>query len=130
MAKKNRETIIIISGELTDLNTYVDAERTNKYRASAIKKEETERVYWQCKIQRIKPIGKKEAVIFHWYNKNSRKDFDNIEFAQKFIWDGLVLAKVLPDDSQKYVPAIRIHKHDVDPKRPRVEITFNPDSPF
>jgi len=127
MQNSKSENVLIIKGELIDLNTYINAERANRYKGAAIKRLETERVFWECKEQKIKPVGKKSLVIFEWYNKNSRKDFDNIEFAQKFIWDGLVMAKVLPEDNQENTPAMRLHIHEVDPENPRVEIHFPPE---
>ena len=122
--------ILTIRGELTDLNTYINAERTNKYAGSAIKKDETERVAWYCKAQKVGRLERSNVVIFHWYSKDHRKDFDNIEFAQKFIWDGLVSSGALVDDSQKHTPSIRVHFHDVDAKDPRVEITVSDSLPL
>ena len=108
---------------MVTLNHYINAERTNKYMGAVIKKLETERVYWACKEQKLKPYkGVPREVIFSWYHKDSRKDFDNVEFAQKFIWDGLVMAKVLKSDGQKHTPKIRQHWHFIDKKKERVEI--------
>ena len=107
---------------MTDLNTYIQAERTNRYIAAGIKKRETARVAWACKEQQLRPVTRPLVeVIFHWYSKDARKDADNISFACKFIFDGLVKAKVLPDDSQKYTGSI-VHHFDVDAKNPRVEV--------
>ncbi len=122
---KKKQTLIL-KGELTDLNTYIDAERTNKYAAAGIKRNETQRVWAACKEQKLKPISDCRFVFFTWFSKNNRKDFDNIEYAQKYIWDGLVLAKVLPDDNQKNTPKLRIHAHFTDPKNPRIVIEFFP----
>lgn len=110
-----------ITGELTDLNTYINAERTNRFMAAKIKKEETMRVYAEIMSQKVKPMNKITEMICTWYTKNERKDFDNTVFALKYIMDGLVLAKVIPNDSRAYTGAI-YHIPEVDQKKPRVEI--------
>jgi Holliday junction resolvase RusA-like endonuclease len=116
--------ILIIKGELTDLNTYINAERTDKYLAAKIKKEETDRIYWEIKEQKLKALENCKYVYFYWYNKNTRKDFDNIEFAQKFIWDALVLARIIKNDNQKNTPPVRTHRHFTDLKNPRIEVSL------
>ena len=41
---------IVIKGSFVSLNEYINAERSNKYKAAKIKKEETERAYWHFSI--------------------------------------------------------------------------------
>lgn len=86
-----------------DLNTYIRAERTNKYLSAKIKKEETEKVCWICKSHGLKLMGKPVRIVFTWYLKNKRKDPDNICFSKKFIMDGMVQAGVLIDDAREYI---------------------------
>lgn len=97
--------IIKLEGEFTDLNTYINKERSNRFMAANIKKEETERVIWQCK--QLNPIEGDLSVHFHWIVPNARKDPDNIAFAKKFILDGLVSASVIPNDTQKTIKEFR-----------------------
>lgn len=107
-----------------DLNTYIDAERTNKFKASHIKKLETERIAWECKLQKVKKITEAIPEVFiDWYVKDLKKDADNITFAKKFILDGLVLAGVLPNDNRKYINAFSDMVY-VDKKHQRVEVTL------
>jgi Holliday junction resolvase RusA-like endonuclease len=116
---------LTIEGELTDLNTYINAERSNRFIGAKLKKENTEKVIAAIKKQNFKIIGHKTEVHFYWYSKNHRKDFDNIEFSQKFIWDGLVRAGVLKDDNQINTPARRIHNHIIEKDAPRIVIYFH-----
>lgn len=112
---------IILPGEFTDLNTYVNAERTNRFLAASVKKNETERVYGECKKQKIKPINHDQILTFYWYCTNMKKDPDNICFAKKFILDGMRLAGVLKNDGWKQIAGF----YDifiVDKENPRVEI--------
>lgn len=106
MAEEHYKPIhkLTINGEVTDLNTYVNAERSNRFKAAKIKKDETERVIMAC-YEQLKgiTIDYPVDVYIHWVVKNRRKDPDNIAFAKKFILDGLVKSGVLVQDSQKYI---------------------------
>lgn len=111
---------LIIPGEMTNLNKYVNAERTNKFMAAKIKKDETERVYWECKKQgNLKARMPISEVLIDWYTKDARTDCDNLMI--KAIFDGMVMAKVIPDDSRKYINAITIRAY-VDKRKPRCEV--------
>ena len=111
-----------IPGELTDLNTYIRAERSNSLWAAKLKKEETERVAWDAKAARLPKITDYPVYLtYTWFTPNKRKDLDNICFGQKFIQDGLVQAGVLEGDGQRYVVGFQ-HRFAVDPERPRVEV--------
>jgi len=114
---------LIIKGELTDLNTYIDAERSNRFAAAKLKKAETALVAFSCKQQKLKPVEKIEGIVCTWYTKDKRKDGDNISFGIKAIYDGLVVAGILPNDSRKHTGSIT-HHFAVDPVNPRVEVSL------
>jgi hypothetical protein len=113
---------LIIPCELTDLNTYIQAERGNKFVAADIKKDMTQICCLYAK--RLQPITSKVKIIITWYCKNQKKDPDGIAFAKKFILDGLVKAKVLENDGWKQVDSFEDY-FKVDKDRPRVEIELN-----
>ncbi len=110
---------LTIKGELCDLNTFIRYNRSNKFTGAKIKKEETERVYYECRGKRVNeyPVH----IEFNWYSKNERKDIDNVAFSKKFVLDGLVLAKVIENDSRKFVVSFT-DKFFIDKNNPRVEI--------
>lgn len=56
-----------------------------------------------------------------WYEPNKRRDLDNITYASKYINDALVQARIIEDDSQKYVVGID-NEVLVDNKNPRIEV--------
>ena len=112
---------LIIDGELTDLNTYINAERRNRFIAAKIKKEETYKV--KSLSRTLKQIFAPVEVEIHWYSKNIRKDPDNICYAKKYVMDGLVEAGVLANDGQKQIVGFR-DKFFVDKLNPRVEVTL------
>lgn len=118
---------IVISRELTDLNTYIKALNNHYLAGNKIKKEETEWVYYEAKRQKAKPwMEYPIKITCTWYSKDERKDIDNVAFAKKFILDGLVLAGVIEDDSRKFVRALGDVFY-VDKDNPRVEIEIQND---
>lgn len=90
--------ILLLDWIPTDLNKYIHQMNRNRFAGAAIKREETERVYWKCKELRIKPLKSPVKISFHWTVKNRKKDKDNITFAKKYILDGLVMAEILKND--------------------------------
>lgn len=118
--------IFTIKGELTDLNTYVDAERTNRFRASSIKRKETERVALEARVAKLPKITTYPIhIAYRWYSKDKRKDVDNVAFAKKFINDGLVLAGVLEGDGRKHVAGFS-DTFFIDKSNPRIELVVEP----
>jgi Holliday junction resolvase RusA-like endonuclease len=116
-----------VVGELTDLNTYIDAERSHRLIASKLKREETERVAWEAKGARLPKIAEYPVhLAYRWYSKDTRKDIDNVAFAKKFVHDGLVLAGVLEGDSRKHVAGFS-DSFFVDKENPRVEVEITRD---
>ena len=116
-------TVIHIPGQLTDLNSYIRAERGNRYAAAKLKKDDTERVAWLSKGHKIEkyPVN----ITLQWFLKDGRIDPDNVSFGGKAILDGLVIAGVLKDDSLKYIKSIA-HVFEIDKSDPRVEVEISP----
>jgi hypothetical protein len=52
--------------------------------------------------QGLKPV-EAACLRFHWYEKDRRRDPDNIVAARKFILDALVDTNILPKDSQQHI---------------------------
>lgn len=94
---------IILKGSFIDLNEYINIERMNKFAAAQVKKDETNRVAMELKINKYRKIKKPVFLKFSWFVKNKRKDKDNIAFATKFILDGMVEAGILENDGWDYV---------------------------
>ncbi|MEG1433063.1 hypothetical protein [Eubacterium sp.] len=99
------EKIIYPLDGMATLNVYIDAERSNRYKAAKIKRDATDicdfstrkamregvSFPWPCRIK------------FTWILKDKRKDPDNVAFAKKFILDGMQQAGFLKNDSLKYI---------------------------
>jgi len=110
---------LIIKGELTDLNTYIQKERGNRYSGASTKRTNTDLVTLLCKSQKIKKIIGSVFITFRWYCKNKKKDKDNICFAKKFILDGLVNAHVLKSDGWDSIEGFE-DEFVIDTKNPRI----------
>lgn len=115
-----------ITGEYTDLNTYIGQERTHRHLAAKTKKEETWRVLAQIKqifeggrvLENMYPIH----IVFVWATRNTRKDPDNVDFARKFLLDGMVHAGLLRNDSRKEIASL--HSLYTVSATPYVEVWF------
>lgn len=92
---------------LPELNEYINAERSNRYRAAKIKKTATATCHYSCLNLRYKVNQNfRYDVRIIWYLPDRRKDPDGVSFAIKFILDGLVSAKVLKNDGAKNIGSI------------------------
>lgn len=117
---------IVIEQELMDLNNYINAERSNRFMASKIKKEQTAIVSNVIKKEMAAGLVIKEEHFplnfeFHWFMKNKRKDKDNIVFAKKFLFDGMIDSGLIANDGWKEIGTFK-DVVAVDKEFPRVEI--------
>lgn len=105
---------LIIKGRLPDANTYINAERSNRYAAAKIKDEWTKIVKGEAKSQKIKEVELPATIFFQWWVKDKKRDKDNIMFGQKFILDGLVEAGILKNDGWNAVKFLNHYFHILD----------------
>lgn len=107
-----------IQGRLDGLNEYTQANRSNRHEGAEMKRKNEELVMLSVRKVKIKQPVK---IAFKWYEKNSRRDMDNIAFAKKFILDALVKKGVLQDDGWKWVKGFT-DEFFIDKENPRVEV--------
>jgi len=116
-----------IEGSLTSLNDYISAERTNKFMAAGIKKKETHKVwaYAENAKRQFKPNPNGLYDLFiRWYEKDNRKDSDNVFSSVKFILDGIVKAGIINGDGRKYIRNIH-HYIDTDAQSPHIDVLMS-----
>lgn len=113
---------LTIKGTLPGLNDYINAERKNKYAAAQMKNRYQGVVMTYIKkcLGDWKP---RTPVWMHytWYEKDRRRDKDNVVFARKFIQDALVKAGTIPNDGWNEIEGF----DDlvlVDKENPRIEV--------
>ena len=88
---------------LTDLNRYIEAERSSRMKAAEIKRDTEDMLIWSIKLQKAVRFKCPVYVIYTFTMKDRRIDKDNISFSKKFLNDALVKAKVLENDGWKNI---------------------------
>lgn len=119
---KYKFTIPVI---LDGLNDYTYACRTLPAAGSRMKKENEKYVRLaliKCKLSG-KHIDKPVFIQFQWFEKNRKRDKDNIAFSKKFILDALVKSGVIKNDGWNEIDGFS-DEFFIDPKSPRVEVTL------
>ena len=114
---------VFIPHQFCTLNKYIAAMNRNRYIGNKIKQDETE-------IARLHFIGKKFDtpcyIKFRWFVKDKRTDPDNIAFAKKYILDGIVKAKSIPDDTMRHILGFT-DEFIIDKNNVGVEVTISID---
>ncbi len=108
--------------QFPSLNEFIDASRRNKFASGKMKKEWTDKVAWECKFQKIVPYQTPIALSFMWFEPSARRDPDNIIFAKKFILDGLVMAGVIPNDTQQWIRGFNSERWVIVKEKSRVGV--------
>lgn len=111
----------VIKDRLAGLNEYTESNRSNPRKGNRVKHKEQQIVNMVIRNAHLTPIHKPVVVNITWYEKDNRRDVDNITAAKKFIMDSLVETKVLKDDSRRYVKQIVDTVH-TDKDNPRIEV--------
>lgn len=116
---------LTIPGRLPGLNEYTETTRRNRYQGAQMKKTSQHTVLWCIKSQlRNRPIKKPVFLLFTFYERDRRRDHDNVSsFARKVIQDALVTAGVLHDDGWNYITGY-LDQFQVDAKHPRITVEF------
>lgn len=120
--EKHKEYLLVIPGRLPGLNEYISAERANRYKGAKLKRESEDIVVFAIKkcLNGVK-IRSPVRMDYVWYEKDKRRDCDNITFGRKVIQDALVSAGVLKDDGWKYVVGFS-DRFEVDRDNSRIEV--------
>lgn len=109
--------------KLPTLNEYIDIERTNKFKAHALKTKFTMKIRLMTLSQTRTKINGLNDLSIQWIRTNKRHDADNVFFGVKFLLDGIVAAHVLPGDDRKYIRNI---SHTIEQgNREKIIIKFN-----
>ena len=110
---------LVIDGRLDGLNEYVNACRTHAMVGARVKKENQEFVERYIQIEKIKPAKTPVHIVFSWYEKNKRRDKDNIASAKKYILDALVKQGIIKNDTWDCIQGFE-DKFCIDKENPRV----------
>ena len=114
---------LVIMGSFPGLNEYINAERTNRYKAAAMKRQ----VEHTVTLAARKCLGKKKFtrpvyMSYTWVEKNRRRDKDNVSsFGRKCIQDALVKGNWLDGDGWKHIVGFQ-DSFSVDADHPKIEV--------
>lgn len=114
-----------IPGTLPGLNDYVKANRSNLYKGNQMSRD----AHYLCKLGMIKLAGKRLEhgfIDFRWYEKNKRRDKDNISAAKKFILDAMQEMGIFENDGWKQIDGFS-DRFFVDKDNPRIEVDIRTD---
>ena len=114
---------LVIKGTLPGFNEYIEAERTSRYKAAAMKRQCQHLVIITAKSQLRKFRAERPVrMTYRWYEKDRRRDKSNVcAFGRKVIEDGLIKAGVLRGDGWAHVEGFADEFY-IDSKNPRVEV--------
>lgn len=114
----------IIPGRLPCMNDLIAANRLNKYAGAGVKKKTQKEIILILRPQvNGQKFTEKVNVRIEYYEKDMRRDEDNVMSAAKFILDALQEMELIPNDSRKYVHLTQEVFTDRD--NPRIEIEVN-----
>lgn len=115
---------LVINGTLPGLNEYIAAERTNRYKGAALKRQSEQIVTLAIKkhLRGVK-FTNQVTMFYTFYERNRKRDKDNVRsFAHKVIQDALVRAGVLKNDGWAQIADSPGERFAVDAKNPRIEV--------
>lgn len=118
------EMKLVIPGRLPCMNDLIAANRLNKYAGAGVKKKTQRQIILilQPQVQGQR-FTEKVNIRIEYYEKDMRRDEDNVMSAAKFILDALQDMDLIPNDSRKYVHLTQEVFTDRD--NPRIEIKVN-----
>ena len=113
-----------IKGRMKGLNEYITAERTNRFMAAKMKKNQEAAVVAAFR-KKFPDLKIKNPILLHyeWHEPNKLRDHDNVAFAQKFIQDALVKCGAINDDNWNGVVGFT-HCFKVDKVHPGVNVVI------
>ena len=113
-----------IPGRLPGLNEIVDSARAHWSKGRDQKKEFTSLCGQYVIASQVPFFLDPVTIRFDWYEKDMRRDLDNITAGAKFILDALVNTRRLRNDTRRWVRSISHGFPDPDKTNPRVGITI------
>lgn len=90
-----------IDMKLPSLNDYINACRSNKFKAATMKKDYEDKI--GLFIMNLPKFKHPVRMHFIWVEDNKRRDLDNVAFGKKFILDSLVKFGKLKNDNRRNV---------------------------
>lgn len=110
-----------IKGSLAGLNEFIATNRQHRIKGNKLKRNNTDIVkaaIYEAGLKGYKCI-EPVKINFYWYEKNKRRDKDNIASAKKYILDAMIETGLIKNDGWKNVAGFK-DRFDIDKDDPRV----------
>lgn len=111
----------VIPGRLPGLNDYTAACRGRAIAGGKMKHKAQDFVREAIREAGLRPMKAPVDVRVTWYERDRKRDKDNVRFAVKFILDALVAEKVIENDNWKWIRGIA-DEYRVDRSNPRIHV--------
>lgn len=112
---------LIIKGSLAGRNEAENAARSHWAVGNKLKQDNTNIVKYECLAQKIKAIDGQAYITVTFFEKDLKRDADNVIGGLKYVLDGLVNAKVIKNDTRKLV-RLQVNPVELDRVNPRIEV--------
>ena len=112
-----------IEGTMPGLNDFLAATNRHRLMGNEMKQTQTELVAWMAKTQ-LPVFTEQINLKFIYREKNRKRDKDNVAFAKKFIFDGLVVAGRIPNDTWAWIGDWS-ETFEVDAQNPGITVIIN-----
>lgn len=112
-----------IKGSLAGLNELIAANRQHRIKGYKLKRNNTDIVksaIYEAGLKGYKCI-EPVRINFYWYEKNKRRDKDNIASAKKYILDAMLETGLIKNDGWKNVAGFK-DRFDIDKDEPKVVV--------
>lgn len=117
---------LVIDGRLAGINEYTYESRKNRYAGAELKRHD-QNIVEVAILHQLRGIRFENPVYitFKFYEKNKRRDLDNISgWAHKVILDALVSCGVLKDDGWDEITGFK-DEFRVNKQYPRIEVEID-----
>ena len=117
-----RKQKFTIEGRLDGVNELISANRKNPHEGAKEKRKQQNICIHAIRASKIRPVlSYPVSICIKWFERNRRRDPDNIAGAKKFIFDALQETKILKNDG---FPEIEFLSDDfaIHKKFPRIEV--------
>jgi hypothetical protein len=112
-----------IHGRLPSFNEYVNACRRAWFIGASFKKRQTQFIGRAIVAAGVPVFTKPVVMTFRWFERDKRRDRDNIRSGEKYVMDALKETRRIVNDTQKWVLDSK-HEIAVDKDNPRVEVVM------
>ena len=119
-----RKQKFTIEGRLDGVNELISANRKNPYVGAKEKRKQQNICIHAIRASKIRPVlSYPVSICIKWFERNGRRDPDNIAGAKKFIMDALQETKTIKNDGFKEIKSFGDLFY-VDKKNPRIEVVI------